>query len=171
MKDKAKMTSRKYLRLVILACMGGTVPPRLFLATIKIIFFGDNFTSTALIILAARVIIIFEYTNIQMFWWCDRVDIDREKNTELADLLKALAHPVRLCIVRGLVENGGCNVSHMQSCLDVPQSTISQHLQKLRAAGIIRGVRNGLEVNYQIADHRIPPLIRILFADESKGGN
>lgn len=93
------------------------------------------------------------------------MDIDMEKNIELAELLKAIAHPVRLCIVHGLVENGSCNVSHMQSCMDAPQSTISQHLQKLRAAGIISGVRNGLEVNYQISDQRIAKLIRVLFAN------
>jgi ArsR family transcriptional regulator len=99
------------------------------------------------------------------------MDVDMKKNSELAELLKAIAHPVRLCIVRGLAEKGGCNVSHMQSCLEIPQSTISQHLQKLRAAGIITGARNGLEVNYQISDQRIVQLVRVLFANQTKGGN
>jgi DNA-binding transcriptional ArsR family regulator len=99
------------------------------------------------------------------------MNMDLKTHMELAELLKALAHPLRLCIVHGLVENGGCNVSHMQSCLDAPQSTISQHLQKLRAAGIISGVRNGLEVNYQICDQRVVQLVRILFAKQNKGGN
>jgi DNA-binding transcriptional ArsR family regulator len=96
------------------------------------------------------------------------MDVDMKKNSELAELLKAIAHPVRLCIVRGLAEKGGCNVSHMQSCLEIPQSTISQHLQKLRAAGIITGARNGLEVNYQISDQRIVQLVRVLFANRPK---
>lgn len=98
------------------------------------------------------------------------MEIDAKKNSELAELLKAIAHPVRLCIVRGLAEKGSCNVSHMQACLEVPQSTISQHLQKLRSAGIIRGVRDGLEVHYEIADQRIAAMIRILFADQLEGG-
>ncbi|MBP1762611.1 MAG: transcriptional regulator, ArsR family [Firmicutes bacterium] len=93
------------------------------------------------------------------------MDMDLKIHTELAELLKALAHPVRLCIVRGLVENGGCNVSHMQSCLDAPQSTISQHLQKLRAAGIVSGIRNGLEINYHVCDPRVIQLVRSLFAE------
>ena len=75
------------------------------------------------------------------------MNMSPEKYMELSELLKALAHPVRLCIVRGLIEKGGCNVGHMQECLAAPQSTISQHLQKLRAAGIVTGTRNGLEVN------------------------
>lgn len=80
-----------------------------------------------------------------------------------AEFLKVLAHPVRLCIVKGLLEKGECNVSHMQSCLDVPQSTVSQHLQKLRAAGIIVGIRRGLEINYKICDEKVPALITVLF--------
>lgn len=85
---------------------------------------------------------------------------------ENAELLKVLAHPVRLCIVSGLLKNGGCNVSHMQNCLDMPQSTISQHLQKLRAAGIIQGERKGLEIYYGVCNEKVEKLIAILF-----GGN
>lgn len=62
---------------------------------------------------------------------------DFERYNEAAELLKALAHPVRLCIVKGLMEKGSCNVSFMQNCLGLPQSTVSQHLQKLRALGIV----------------------------------
>ena len=90
------------------------------------------------------------------------MNISPEKYLELSELLKALAHPVRLCIVRGLIEKGGCNVGHMQECLAAPQSTISQHLQKLRAAGIVAGTRNGLEVNYRVCDPRVVELVRLL---------
>lgn len=69
-----------------------------------------------------------------------------------ADLLKALAHPVRLCIVIGLLENGSCNVSTMHLCLGLPQSTISQHLGKLKSVGIIKGERRGLEIMYSVQD-------------------
>ena len=85
---------------------------------------------------------------------------------ETADILKALAHPVRLCIVRGLLEKGTCNVSHMQECLDLPQSTVSQHLQKLRSMGIVQTDRNGLEVNYSVVDPRIKLLISTFLGGE-----
>lgn len=91
--------------------------------------------------------------------------IDTAQYNETAELLKVIAHPVRLCIVRGLWQGGGCNVSHMQDCLDIPQSTISQHLQKLRAAGIIQGKRSGLEVHYSIRDPRVKNLLQVLFPD------
>lgn len=86
--------------------------------------------------------------------------------TETAEILKALAHPVRLCIVKGLLEKRECNVSYMQECLSLPQSTVSQHLQKLRALGIVETRRNGLEVNYTVADDRIEQLIRIFMKEE-----
>jgi len=84
---------------------------------------------------------------------------------ETAELLKALAHPVRLCIVRGLLEKGRCNVTYMQGCLDLPQSTVSQHLQKLRSAGIVEADRKGLEINYVVKDERVKRLIGILFEE------
>lgn len=82
---------------------------------------------------------------------------------EKAEILKAIAHPIRLCIVRGLCGGNSCNVSYMQECLNIPQSTISQHLAKLKAAKIIVGERNGLEVNYRIANEEIKNLIDVLF--------
>lgn len=76
---------------------------------------------------------------------------EEKKNlVEKAELLKALAHPVRLCIVKKLVEAGGCNVSKMQACLMMPQSTVSQHLSKLKSLGIVEGNRNGTEIIYGV---------------------
>jgi DNA-binding transcriptional ArsR family regulator len=88
------------------------------------------------------------------------MDNDFNKFNEATEILKVLAHPVRLCIVRGLIEKGNCNVSHMQDCLQTPQSTISQHLQKLRSAGIVSGSRNGVEIQYSICDERVKSIVK-----------
>jgi DNA-binding transcriptional ArsR family regulator len=86
-----------------------------------------------------------------------------EKNyEEKAEKLKALAHPHRLCIVKGLIEKK-CNVTTIQECLELPQSTVSQHLAKLRAAGIIEGKRSGLEICYEVVDEEIIKMIKSLF--------
>jgi DNA-binding transcriptional ArsR family regulator len=87
------------------------------------------------------------------------MDNNFNKFNEATEILKVLAHPVRLCIVRGLIEKGNCNVSHMQDCLQTPQSTISQHLQKLRSAGIVSGSRNGVEIQYSICDERVKNIV------------
>jgi len=81
-----------------------------------------------------------------------------------AEKLKALAHPHRLCIVKGLMENQ-CNVSKIQECLELPQSTVSQHLAKLKAAGIIEGDRNGLEICYRVVDNDVIELISVMFKE------
>lgn len=91
------------------------------------------------------------------------MDNNLSKYADTADLLKTIAHPVRLCIINGLLEKGECNVTYMQSCLGTPQSTVSQHLQKLRMAGIIAGRRNGLEIYYKVCNDKIEVLMKALF--------
>jgi len=80
-----------------------------------------------------------------------------------AKVLKALSHPIRLCIVKGLMEEEGCNVSKMQNCLEIPQSTLSQHLAKLRNLGILEGERNGVEINYYVIDEDAKKIVKTLF--------
>ena len=82
---------------------------------------------------------------------------------ETAEILKAISHPVRLCIVRGLLESDGCNVSYMQGCLGIPQSTISQHIAKLKSARIIEGKRTGLEIKYKVTNENVKNIIKVLF--------
>jgi predicted transcriptional regulator len=89
---------------------------------------------------------------------------------DTAEILKALAHPVRLCIVRGLLEKGSCNVTYMQECLELPQSTVSQHLQKLRSVGIVQADRKGLEVNYSVIDPSIKIIISTFLGGEINNG-
>jgi ArsR family transcriptional regulator, arsenate/arsenite/antimonite-responsive transcriptional repressor len=75
-----------------------------------------------------------------------QLDID-----DIANKLKALGHPVRLKIVKGLVKDG-CNVNKIVKGLGLPQSTVSQHLAILKNAGIIKGVRSGVKICYKVAD-------------------
>lgn len=92
--------------------------------------------------------------------------LELEKTRRYAELLKVLAHPMRLCIVRGLLNVGSCNVSAMQERLGIPQSTISQHLAKLRAAGVIVGKRDGVEVHYSVVNEDAERVVRCLFCNQ-----
>ncbi len=83
-----------------------------------------------------------------------------------AEVLKALAHPVRLRIVRGLLECGCRNVSCMERATGQSQSAISQHLNRLKHAGVLECARSGNEVYYQVADPRVAGIIQALFAGE-----
>lgn len=86
-----------------------------------------------------------------------------EEYEAYAEVLKAISHPLRLCIVKGLIENGPKNVTNMYSCLGVPQSTISQHISRMKSAGIIKGERNGTEITYSVDNEKIEKLIKCLF--------
>jgi len=77
------------------------------------------------------------------------------------EILKALAHPARLRIVSGLVEDE-CNVGEIQKRLGLPQSTISQHLRILKSAGIIKGRRELTRTCYQVIDARARAIIELL---------
>lgn len=84
------------------------------------------------------------------------------KCSRVSDILKVLAHPVRLCIVNTLIQSGECNVSGMKACFNTPQSTISQHLQKLKVMGIVEGRREGLEVYYKVSSPLAVDLTKFL---------
>ena len=95
----------------------------------------------------------------------DILDSNYKQYEDIAEFLKVLAHPVRLCIVKNLLEQGSCNVTNMHSCLGMPQSTISQHLQKLKSVGIIKGERNRIEIVYEVVDERAEKIIKDLIEE------
>ncbi len=90
--------------------------------------------------------------------------MDIELFKEQAEKLKAISHPYRLCIIKGLIDNS-CNVSKIQECLSLPQSTVSQHLSKLKAAKIVEGVRNGLEISYHVIDDDVKQIVKLMTKD------
>jgi ArsR family transcriptional regulator len=63
----------------------------------------------------------------------------READEQIAVLAKALAHPARIGIVRMLLERQTCVGCDVVEHIGLAQSTTSQHLQILKAAGIILG--------------------------------
>lgn len=87
---------------------------------------------------------------------------------EKAELLKALSHPLRLRIVRGLLKNGCRNVGCMEGSTGQSQSCISQHLTRLKAAGIVKAERAGNEMYYEIANGQVAAVVAALFGDREE---
>lgn len=75
---------------------------------------------------------------------------EQAANEQLARLAKALGHPARVAIVRLLLRRAGCIVGDIVDELPLAQSTVSQHLKQLKAAGVIRGEVDGPRVCYCI---------------------
>ena len=86
---------------------------------------------------------------------------------ERASLLKALSNPLRLRIVHGLLTAGCRNVSCMEAATGMSQSCISQHLQKLRAVGVVTAERAGNEVYYQVTSREAAALVADLMGEEA----
>ncbi len=84
-----------------------------------------------------------------------------------AELLKALSHPVRLQIVHGLLRGGCRNVRCIEQGSGMSQSCVSQHLQKLRSAGVVTAERQGNEVYYRAASRDVARLMAALFEEEA----
>ena len=71
-------------------------------------------------------------------------------DAELATLARALGHPHRVAILRFLKERAACVCGEIVDRLPVAQSTVSQHLKKLKDAGWITGEIEGPRTCYCI---------------------
>ena len=67
---------------------------------------------------------------------------------QLAAVAKALGHPARVAIVRLLAQRRACVFGELVLELPLSQSTVSQHLKELKAAGLVQGEIDGPRVCY-----------------------
>jgi ArsR family transcriptional regulator len=67
-----------------------------------------------------------------------------------SDVLRALAHPLRMKIIEFVDKNKTVNVNKIYNTLKLEQSITSQHLKILRAAGIVHTHREGKFIHYTL---------------------
>lgn len=72
------------------------------------------------------------------------------RDNRIARYAKALAHPARVAILRLLINKKACVCGDIVDELPLSQSTVSQHLKELKAAGLIQGDIEGTKVCYCI---------------------
>jgi ArsR family transcriptional regulator len=75
---------------------------------------------------------------------------DAAANEELAMFAKALGHPTRVRILRMLAKKEARTCSLIVDELPLAQSSVSEHLRILKAAGLIQGREDGPRVAYCI---------------------
>lgn len=88
-----------------------------------------------------------------------------------AELLKALSNSKRLEIIQ-LLRDQELPVSEIQEMLDLPQGNLSQHLQVLRASGVVETRREGKQIFYKISHQnfiKASDLFREVLIERSKG--
>jgi DNA-binding transcriptional ArsR family regulator len=77
---------------------------------------------------------------------------------KLAPMLDALSHPARLQIVLHLAKYTGCPAGSISERLPLSKSTVSQHLNKLKEAGIIISTPDGLCQRYTLNEEALNEL-------------
>ena len=83
---------------------------------------------------------------------------DWQKAEKAAEILKTVAHPIRLQMVDLLVGRE-MNVGEIQSALGISQSLTSQQLSVMKSRGILKSQRDGKLMYYSID---MPEVIHIL---------
>ena len=79
-----------------------------------------------------------------------KVNINSEKLQLSSEILRALAHPLRMKILEFIDKNETINVNKIYNTLKLEQSITSQHLKILRLAGLVTTSREGKFIHYSI---------------------
>jgi ArsR family transcriptional regulator, arsenate/arsenite/antimonite-responsive transcriptional repressor len=79
-------------------------------------------------------------------------------------VMKALSDPTRVKILKILEKRTMC-VCELQTALGAAQSTTSKHLKILEDAGLVDAHKDGLWVNYILADGRQSPFAATLLGN------
>lgn len=80
---------------------------------------------------------------------------------EAAEFVKLLANEGRLAILC-LLLSGPKSVGELEAGLGAKQSSVSQHLARLRRQGLVEANRSGKWIHYRIADPRVERVIGAL---------
>ena len=84
------------------------------------------------------------------FKFLEKINFNQERLDNSTDILRALAHPLRIKILSFIDQNDEINVNKIYNTLDLEQSITSQHLSVLRNADVVQTNREGKFVQYSI---------------------
>jgi len=86
------------------------------------------------------------------------IKLDQARIERAAEILKTVAHPLRLRIVE-LLEAGEKSVNELKALLGVTQPLTSQHLSQMRMRGVLGSRREGTLIYYSIAN---PDVVKVI---------
>lgn len=90
------------------------------------------------------------------------VNIPLDKLEVSSNLLRALAHPLRLKILAFIDSHKSINVNQIYIALSLDQSIVSQHLRVLREAELVVTERDGKFVHYSVDYARIEKAMKAI---------
>ena len=90
------------------------------------------------------------------------IELMQENAAHAADFLKGLASPHRLLILCQLVE-GEKNVSELITATQIAQTSMSQHLNKLKQEGLVTFRREHRTLYYSIAHEAVIEVMQVMY--------
>lgn len=90
--------------------------------------------------------------------------VNRRSLAISAELMRALAHPLRIKIIKFIDSEGSSHVNKIYNSLKLEQSVTSQHLRILRNAGLVEASRQGKYIYYSINKEKIEKTCNIVQA-------
>lgn len=96
--------------------------------------------------------------------------LETEQLERAADVLKTVAHPVRLKII-DLLEGGEKSVTELCQQLGIQQPYASQQLSLMKNKGVLSSRRNGNQVYYAIANQNVVKVIHCVRGQSDKSGS
>ena len=91
-----------------------------------------------------------------------KVTFQQEKLTVSTELMRALAHPLRLKILEFLDQNKNIQVNQIYNTLKIEQSIASQHLRILKNAGVLGADKDGKYMHYAIDYQRVSNAVKAI---------
>lgn len=89
-------------------------------------------------------------------------EFDIEKLPMAAEMLKAIAHPMRIAIV-GYLEGGvKLTVTEIHERLGIEQSTTSHHLGILKNKGVLSSKRDGKNTYYYLKNNELSGILECI---------
>jgi len=76
------------------------------------------------------------------------------KHNELAQIAKVMAHPARVAILEYISKQENCICTDLVDEIGLAQPTISQHLNEIKKAGLLKGTFEGKNLCYCINRER-----------------
>lgn len=76
--------------------------------------------------------------------------VNQSNLKKASTITRAIAHPVRLSILKFISDQDTTNVNKIYNTLNLEQSITSQHLRVLRTASLVDTVRDGKFIHYTV---------------------
>jgi DNA-binding transcriptional ArsR family regulator len=86
-----------------------------------------------------------------------------DKIVKAANMLKAIAHPIRMQVVELLENDNSLNVTEIYSKLKIEQAVASHHLTILKDRDVLQSERDGKHTFYSLKHKQLSQIIQCIY--------